>query len=57
MVTQAKNNIRLWDSEEGQLIDYLTEAKKPALFGPDGKWLTTGSRQKKTMLLWEVIRN
>ncbi|MGH9755844.1 MAG: WD40 repeat domain-containing protein [Blastocatellia bacterium] len=57
IVTQAKDKIRLWDSEEGQLIDYLTEAKKPALFSLDGKWLATGSKQKKTMLLWEVIRN
>lgn len=57
IVTQSKDKIRLWDSEDGQLIDYLTEAKKPAQFSPDGRWLTTGSKQKKTMLLWEVIRN
>lgn len=57
IVTQARGKVRLWDSEDGQLIDYLTDAKQPALFSPDGRWLATGSKQKKTILLWEVIRN
>jgi WD40 repeat protein len=57
IVTQAKDRIRLWDSEKGQLIDDLAAAKKPAQFSPDGRWLATGSKQKNTMLLWEVIRN
>jgi WD40 repeat protein len=56
-VTQAKDRIRLWDSEKGQLIDDLAAAKKPAQFSPDGRWLATGSKQKNTMLLWEVFRN
>jgi WD40 repeat protein len=57
IVTQARGRVRLWDSEDGQLIDYLTEARQHAQFSPDERWLATGSKQKKTMLLWEVIRN
>jgi WD40 repeat protein len=57
IVTQARGKVRLWDSEDGQLIDYLTEARQHAQFSPDERWLATGSKQRKTMLLWEVIRN
>jgi WD40 repeat protein len=57
IVTQARGRVRLWRSEEGQLIDYLKEARQPAQFSLDERWLATGSKQKKTMLLWEVIRN
>jgi WD40 repeat protein len=57
IMTHSRGNMRLWDSEDGRLIDHLTEARQPAYFSPNGRWLATGSWQKNTMLLWEVIRN
>jgi WD40 repeat protein len=57
IMTHSRGNMRLWDSENGRLIDHLTEARQPAYFSPNGRWLATGSWQKNTMLLWEVIRN
>lgn len=57
VLTQAGGPIRLWNANDGSLAQVLTDAKRPAEFSSDGKWLATGCKKKETMLLWEVARN
>ncbi|OLE71915.1 MAG: hypothetical protein AUI36_01875 [Cyanobacteria bacterium 13_1_40CM_2_61_4] len=47
--------VRFWDSATGQLVIEKPEARDPALFSPNGKWLVTTAADKTTALLWEVV--
>jgi WD40 repeat protein len=51
------NSIRMWTVSTGELVLETTEGRDPASFTPDGKLLVTVGKDKKTVLLWEVVSN
>jgi WD40 repeat protein len=55
---KTKKPLRLWRTQTGQLVTTLKSARLPATFSPsDGVLLVTRGKDKKTALLWEVIRD
>jgi WD40 repeat protein len=50
-------SVRMWNVANGALIWESTEARDPATFSVDGKFLATVGKDKKTVLLWKVERS
>ncbi len=51
------SSVKLWDASTGSLVCETTEGREPARFSRDGKLLVTVGKDKKTVLLWEIVGN
>jgi len=51
------SSVKLWDVSTGTLVYATTEGRDPARFSPDGTLLATVAKDKKTVLLWEMVTN
>jgi WD40 repeat protein len=51
----SHNSIRLWDVSTGALAWSTKDASDPARFSNDGKLLVTVNKDRKTVLLWNVV--
>ena len=51
----SHSSIKMWDASTGTLAWTTTEARNPARFSNDGKLLVTVGKDKKTVLLWNVV--
>ena len=49
------NSVRMWDVSSGGLVWETTAGRHPAVFSLDGKLLVTVGKDKKLVLLWEVV--
>lgn len=49
------NSVRMWDVSTGALVWETTEGRDPAAFTLDGRLLATVDKDKKTVLLWEMV--
>lgn len=49
------NSVKMWDVSTGRLVWETTEGRDPAAFSVDGKLLVTVGKDKKMVLLWEVV--
>ncbi len=49
------NSIRMWDVFTGALVCETTEGRDPAVFSVDGALLVTVGKDKKTVLLWNLV--
>lgn len=54
LMIQYFTYVTLWNSETGTQIIRLPNARGPAKFSPNGRWLVTQSKDQNVML-WEVI--
>ena len=50
-------SVKLWDVSNGELVCETTEGRDPAQFSRDGRLLATVGKDKKTVLLWEMVSN
>lgn len=55
LMTQRNGDVKLWNVNTGQLIADLNEARNPAVFSPDGRFLVSASKDRKSVILWEII--
>lgn len=55
LMTQRNGDVKLWYVKTGRLIAELNEARDPAVFSPDGRFLATASKNRKSVTLWEII--
>jgi len=46
--------VRFWDAETGEQIKEIAVGRDPAMLSSDGKLLVTASKDKRSILLWEV---
>ncbi len=46
--------VRFWDTKSGQPITVINEARDPAAFSGNGKFLVTTDKDKKSLSLWDV---
>jgi WD40 repeat protein len=51
------SSVKIWDVSNGELVCETAEGRDPAQFSPDGRLLATVSKDKKTVLLWELVSN
>jgi len=51
------SSIKIWDVSTGKLLYETTEGRDPAKFSRDGRLLATVGKDKKTVLLWEMVSN
>ena len=51
----SHSSIKMWDASTGTLAWTTTDARNPARFSNDGKLLVTVGKDKKTVLLWNVV--
>jgi len=51
------SSVKLWDVSNGELVYETTEGRDPAQFSRDGRLLATVGKDKKTVLLWELVSN
>jgi hypothetical protein len=58
LTLKVTNPIRLWNTENGELLTTLENGHAPALFSPTNpKLLITKHVNRKTALLWELTLN
>jgi WD40 repeat protein len=50
-------SVKMWDVSNGELVCETTEGRDPAQFSRDGSLLATVGKDKKTVLLWEMVSN
>jgi|GEM_PF-6898595 len=50
-----KKKVRVWSTQNGNLISELTDARFPAVFSPDGKTLAAVGSDNRTVILWSVL--
>lgn len=55
LATSNDKGVTLWDTQTGELLATLGEARYPVAFSPDGQTMATGGR-KNTAILWELQR-
>jgi WD40 repeat protein len=51
------SSVKIWDVSTGELLYETTEGRDPAVFSQDGRLLATVGKDKKTVLLWDVLSN
>ena len=51
------SSVKMWDVSTGELLYETTEGRDPAVFSQDGRLLATVGKDKKTVLLWDVVSN
>jgi len=51
------SSVKMWDVSTGTLVYETTEGRDPARFSRDGRLLATVGKDKKTVLLWEMVSN
>ena len=51
------SSVKMWDVLNGELVWQTTEGRDPAEFSRDGRLLATVGKDKKTVLLWEMLNN
>lgn len=51
----SHKSVRMWDVATGGVVWETTEGRNPGAFSPDGKLLLTIGKDKKTVLLWQVL--
>jgi WD40 repeat protein len=51
------SSVKMWDVSTGELLYETTEGCDPAVFSQDGRLLATVGKDKKTVLLWDVVSN
>ena len=51
------SSVKIWDVSTGELLYETTEGRDPAVFSQDGRLLATVGKDKKTVLLWDVVSN
>jgi len=49
------NSVKLWDASTGTLVWETREGRDPATFSRDGKLLAMVGKDKKSVLLWEMV--
>jgi len=49
------SSVRMWDVLTGELVWETQEGRDPAEFSRDGRLLATVAKDKKTVLLWEMV--
>lgn len=50
-------SVRMWDVSNGRIVWETASGRDPAIFNNGGKLLVTVGRDKKSVLLWEVVSN
>jgi WD40 repeat protein len=50
-------SVRIWDVSNGRMVWETAGGRDPAIFNNGGKLLVTVGRDKKSVLLWEVVSN
>jgi WD40 repeat protein len=50
-------SVRMWDVSNGRMVWQTAYGRDPAAFSNDGKLLVTVGKDKKSVLLWEVVSN
>jgi WD40 repeat protein len=50
------SSVKMWDVSNGELVWETTEGRDPAEFSRDGRLLATVGKDKKTVLLWEMLK-
>jgi WD40 repeat protein len=55
LATTNDSGVTLWNTQTGELLSTLGEARYPVAFSSDGRTMVTGAR-KDTALLWEIPR-
>jgi WD40 repeat protein len=51
------SSVRMWDVLTGELVCETSEGRDPAAFSSDGRLLVTSGKDKKTVMLWEMVSN
>ena len=51
------SSVKMWDVSTGELLYETREGRDPAVFSRDGMMLATVGKDKKTVLLWDVVSN
>ena len=51
------SSVKIWDVSTGKLVYETTEGRDPAQFSGDGRLLATVGKDKKTVLLLEMVSN
>ena len=51
------SSVKMWDVSTGELLYETTEGRDPAVFSQDGRLLATVGKDKKSVLLWDVLSN
>ncbi len=52
LVAATNKTVKLWNSNNGQLLAVLDKARAPVQFSPNGETLATGGEENVTML-WD----
>lgn len=50
-------SVRIWDVSNGRMVWETADGRDPAIFSHGGKLLVTVGRDKKSVLLWEMVGN